>query len=102
HAPAGGRAGAVQGSRRSARVPAGGRGRPDEEDRVCCFSGDVRAVSATKIFARGADEGRQILVYQATLTANAELAMILPLPTPADAPEGALRFVSLLGYETFF
>ena len=45
-------------------------------------SNTLQSVSGTNIFARSSTEGRQYLVYSMTLKADAELAMILPLPVP--------------------
>jgi hypothetical protein len=47
---------------------------------MCCFSRPVISVSATNIFARAAEDGRQFLVYSMTLNAKDDLAMVLPLP----------------------
>jgi hypothetical protein len=75
---------------------------------MCCFSGPVRAVEATKIFARRSAHGglfataRQALVYEMKVATDAEVAMILPLPTPPRSPEDAVRFVSLELYDDFF
>lgn len=69
---------------------------------MCIFSLPIRAVSRTSIFARPLGGGRQALVYEMTLDANADLAMVLPIPTPPAAPEDAVHFVSLQGYPTFF
>ncbi len=76
---------------------------------MCCFSQPVDHVSATKIFARPASGGwfgrgkeRQFLVYSMNFAAATELAMILPLPVPPGCDEGALKFVSLQGYDDFF
>lgn len=75
---------------------------------MCCFSGPVHAVSATKIFARRSAAAsahapaRQVLVYEMRVAASAEVAMILPIPTPPASADDALRFVSLAGYEDFF
>ncbi len=49
---------------------------------MCCFSRPVISVSQTRIFARSAEQGRQLLIYQMALNANQDLAMILPLPVP--------------------
>ncbi|TPW20261.1 MAG: hypothetical protein FD126_1862 [Elusimicrobia bacterium] len=68
---------------------------------MCCFSGPVKAVRGTKIFAR-LDAGRQVLVYEMRVSAERELAMVLPVPTPAGSPEDALRFVSLERHPGFF
>ena len=72
---------------------------------MCCFSAgrdvDLR-VWGTRIFARGLAEGRQALVYQMGIAADAALAMILPLPVVAHAADDAVEFVSLEGYADFF
>ena len=69
---------------------------------MCCFSQPVVSVSATSIFARPADEGRQFLVYSMTLNAEKELAMVLPLPVKAGTDEKGVSFVDLSGYPEFF
>lgn len=69
---------------------------------MCCFSRAVEHVSATKIFARRIGADRQALVYGMQFEIAEDLAMVLPLPTPADAPEDAVVFVDLSGYERFF
>lgn len=82
---------------------------------MCCFS-PVTAplsllarlfpprvhVSRTRIFARMADDGDQLLAYSMTLSVAGPVAMILPVPTrPADG-EAALRFVDLSSRPRFF
>ena len=75
---------------------------------MCCFSGPVRSVQSTKIFARRSargglfSEARQALVYEMKIAADAEVAMILPIPTPARSADDAMRFVSLERYDEFF
>lgn len=69
---------------------------------MCCFSRPVASVSQTRIFARPALAGRQVLVYGMQLDAPEELAMILPLPVGKDAREDALAFVNLEKYPQFF
>lgn len=69
---------------------------------MCCFSRHVDAVSATNIFARSAPDGRQLLVYSMTLSSKEDVAMILPLPVPANSPEDALKWISLKEYPDFF
>lgn len=69
---------------------------------MCCFSRPIPFVGATKIFARPAEAGRQVLVYAMDVELDAELAMILPLPVPPGAPDDAVTFVSLDGYQHFF
>lgn len=59
-------------------------------------------MSGTRIFARGAPAGEQVLVYQMTLEASGDLAMILPLPVPPRPSEDALHFIDLEGYPSFF
>lgn len=69
---------------------------------MCCFSGPVEHVADTKIFARGAANGRQFLVYEMDFAAKAEVAMILPLPVPPNSMEGDVRFLDFSKYEKFF
>ena len=69
---------------------------------MCCFSGKVRTVGKTRIFARGVEAGVQALVYQMNFDAEQEVAMILPLPVKLPIWEKAVRFVNLEGYDNFF
>jgi hypothetical protein len=69
---------------------------------MCCFSQPVKSVSATNIFARAGDEGRQFLVYSMSLDARKDLAMILPLPVKTPAGEKDVQFIDLKGYQDFF
>ena len=69
---------------------------------MCCFSGPVRSVSATDIFARSEADGRQSLVYSMRLDAERDVAMVLPLPVAAGTGEDGVRFVDLSAYEDFF
>jgi hypothetical protein len=59
-------------------------------------------IADTNIFARASKEGRQFLVYAMTMSAKEDLAMILPIPTPKDAKEDAVRFINLKEYADFF
>jgi hypothetical protein len=68
---------------------------------MCCFSGAVEHVGATKIFARPTRLG-QFLVYSMSVELGAPLAMILPLPVPVSSSDDAVRFVDLSGYPTLF
>jgi hypothetical protein len=68
---------------------------------MCCFSGPVKDVSNTKIFAR-LDGGRQVVAYQMEFAADAELAMVLPIPTPDGSAEDALEWVDLERYPDLF
>jgi hypothetical protein len=58
-------------------------------------------VSGTQIFARSLG-AEQALVYSMTLSAQGDVAMILPLPVAPGLGEGALEFVDLEGYASFF
>ena len=69
---------------------------------MCCFSRPVISVSATNIFARPAEDGRQFVVYSMTLNAKDDLAMILPLPVELNSGENAVNFVDLSSYPEFF
>src|SRR5262245_10404760 len=69
---------------------------------MCCFSRPVQSVSATKIFARSAWDGRQHVVYSMSLRGKEDLAMVLPLPVKRGSGEQAVKFVELSGYPEFF
>lgn len=69
---------------------------------MCCFSRTVQTVADTNIFARASRDGRQFLAYSMRFQAAEDLAMILPLPTPARSPEDAVRFINLEKYPDFF
>lgn len=64
---------------------------------MCCFSGEIDHVGATRIFARHVDAGRQAVAYAMSFSAGADVAMLLPIPTPAGSAEDAVRFVDLAG-----
>jgi hypothetical protein len=68
---------------------------------MCCFSGKVD-VSGTNIFARASKEGRQFLVYSMQFKSGDDVAMILPIPTPKESAEDAVKFINLEKYENFF
>lgn len=69
---------------------------------MCCFSRPVISVSATNIFARAAENGRQFLVYSMTVKAKEDLAMVLPLPVKIGTDEKGVSFIDLSGYPNFF
>jgi len=69
---------------------------------MCMFSGPVVSVSATNIFARPSENGRQFLAYSMTLNAKKELAMVLPLPVKVGTDEKGVSFIDLSGYPGFF
>jgi hypothetical protein len=68
---------------------------------MCCFSQQVE-VSQTQIFARMGARGRQMLAYQMQFESLGSVAMVLPLPTPPNSPEDAVRFISLEEYPALF
>lgn len=69
---------------------------------MCCFSRPVQSVSATNIFARAVEGGRQILVYSMTLRAKEDLAMVLPIPVKPGSGGKAVTFIDLQDYPEFF
>jgi hypothetical protein len=69
---------------------------------MCCFSGPVERVEATNILARMVAPGRQLLVYEMRLAAQAEVAMILPIPVPARSGDDSVQFRSLEHYPELF
>lgn len=69
---------------------------------MCIFSRHVEVVKTTKIFARASHQGRQFLAYQMTYHSKQPVAMILPLPTPPNSPEKAVRFINLEKFPDFF
>ncbi len=68
---------------------------------MCCFS-TTTDVHGTKIFARIAKPGTQVLAYQMVYSAASPTAMILPLPVALPARETSVRFSSLKDYPDFF
>ena len=69
--------------------------------RMCCFSGPVKFVGNTRIFARP-DGTHEWLAYSMQLSTDNENAMVLPLPTPPGSPDDAVEFVNLEDYPTIF
>lgn len=74
---------------------------------MCCFSGPVEHVTSTRIFARRAKNGRQVLAYQMEYASRRPVAMILPLPialghSSAATSEPLVTFINLKGYSDFF
>ena len=69
---------------------------------MCCFSGPVKSVSATNIFARMGENGRQFLAYSMTVNMAKAVAMVLPLPVKKGSDEKAVRFINLEDYKNFF
>ena len=68
---------------------------------MCCFSGPVTSVAATRIFARVEGE-RQYLAYEMTFSSVEDLAMVLPLPVQPGVEEDAVAFINLDTYPSFF
>ncbi|MFO0627728.1 MAG: hypothetical protein U0325_19120 [Polyangiales bacterium] len=69
---------------------------------MCCFSGRVDRVENTRIFARRVDAQTQALAYAMRVSADDDVAMVLPLPTDPAAGEDAVRFVDLSGASELF
>lgn len=69
---------------------------------MCCFTGKVEEVKNTRIFARLRTDGRQALIYQMSVKANQDLAMVLPIPVKEGAGEDAVKFFDFSKYETVF
>lgn len=69
---------------------------------MCMFSGKVKEVSSTNIFARSDVHDRQFIVYEMSIIADRELAMILPLPVKLPAGEHDVKFVDLKNCPEFF
>lgn len=69
---------------------------------MCCFTGKVEEVKNTRIFARLRTDGRQVLIYQMSVKAPQDLAMVLPIPVKKGSGENAVRFSDFSNYETVF
>ena len=69
---------------------------------MCIFTGPVKTVSNTLIFARAGAAGVQLLVYRMDVEADAEVAMVLPIPVPAGSGEDAVRFIDMADCPEFF
>lgn len=69
---------------------------------MCCFLGTVKAVDSTKIFARMTRPGWQLLIYQMQFSADADVAMVLPIPVMPERGEDAIVFHSLEGHGELF
>jgi len=64
---------------------------------MCIFTGPVREVAATRIFARMLRPRTQCLAYEAQVGADRDVAMVLALPVDPRTGENAVRFIDLSG-----
>ncbi|MCB1279157.1 MAG: hypothetical protein KDL09_21410 [Prosthecobacter sp.] len=69
---------------------------------MCCFTGKVEEVKNTRIFARLRTDGHQVLIYQMSVNAPQDLAMVLPIPIKKGGGEKAVKFFDFSKYETLF
>ncbi|MDP1590528.1 MAG: hypothetical protein Q8M07_22435 [Prosthecobacter sp.] len=69
---------------------------------MCCFTGKVEEVKNTRIFARLRTDGRQVLIYQMSVKAPQDLAMVLPIPIKKGAGEKTVKFFDFSKYEGVF
>lgn len=69
---------------------------------MCCFTGKVEEVKNTRIFARLGEHGNQVLIYQMSVNAPEDLAMVLPIPVKAGTAEDAVKFFDFSKYEKVF
>lgn len=69
---------------------------------MCCFTGKVEEVKNTRIFARLGEHGNQVLIYQMSVNAPQDLAMVLPIPIKEGTKEDAVRFFDFSKYDRVF
>ena len=69
---------------------------------MCCFSGKVRDVTNTRIFARAMDGGMQLIIYAMNLDTPQDVAMILPIPVKPGTREDQLKFINFEKYPMIF
>src|SRR5258708_24002954 len=69
---------------------------------MCCYTGRVKEVSGTRIFARAGEGNSQFIVYEMRVKAKEPVAMVLPLPVEQSKGEKAVRFIDLKEYSRFF
>jgi hypothetical protein len=69
---------------------------------MCCFSGNVKSVSNTRIYARSEADGRQSVVYGMHLESSNDVAMVLPIPVLPGSGEAAVHFIDLHDCPDFF
>jgi hypothetical protein len=66
------------------------------------FSGKIKEVTNTRIFARMVGPGRQGLVYAMNVDTPTEVAMVLPLPVIVGLADEAVKFIDLSKFPHFF
>ena len=69
---------------------------------MCCFTGKVEEVKNTRIFARLGEHGNQVVIYQMSVNAPQDLAMVLPIPIKEGTKEDAVRFFDFSKYDGVF
>lgn len=69
---------------------------------MCILTFPSVDVADTRIFARLAGEGRQLLVYEMSYGAGGEGAMVLPLPVASRDEDAAVKFIDLSALPDFF
>lgn len=69
---------------------------------MCCFTGKVEEVKNTRIFARLGERGNQVIIYQMSVNAPQDLAMVLPIPIKEGAGEDAVKFFDISKYDRVF
>ena len=72
---------------------------------MCLFSGQVRHVAGTQIYASPSPSLSAIhqrLVYEMEVELEGDTAMVLPIPVPPSSPEDAVTFVDMTACPSFF
>lgn len=69
---------------------------------MCCFTGPVKEVGNTRIFARALDGGWQALIYSMSVDAPQDVAMVLPLPVKPGTGDNGIVFLDLQAYPALF
>jgi hypothetical protein len=69
---------------------------------MCCFTGPIKKVTSTRIFARENGAKSQFIVYQMNLETKKDLAMVLPIPVDQSKGEDAVHFINMQDYSKFF
>lgn len=69
---------------------------------MCCFSRPVRAVGATRVFARALTGNRQAVAYAMHYEADEPLALVLPLRVPDGTHERDVSWLDLTACPDLF